>query len=110
MITNPRGQQEIHKYLRQKESQNLKTVQQNLTEGEALEIIRWADLPTTKLFGEYLKKFEATVNSKLDASDWDFPTGRGLCFLRNYLGILDRFVVRAKKNYKQIQDRKSKEG
>lgn len=114
MSTNPRGQHEIHKYIRKKEQDSLKAVQRNLTEGEAVGIIQWADLPETKKFEEFIAKFGAVVNKKLDANDWDFPTGRGLCFLRNYLGILDRYVERAKRSLKQIQDAKlrkqSKEG
>lgn len=114
MSSNPRGQHEIHKFFRRKEQESLKAVQRNLTEGEALGIIGWADLPETKKFEKFIAKFGANVNKVLDANDWDFETGRGLCFLRNYLGILDRYVERAKRSLKQIQDanlrKKSKEG
>ena len=113
MSINPRGQHEIHKYIRKKEQENLKLVQRNLTEGEAVGIINWADLPETKKFKKFITMQEAVVDKKLDANDWDFETGRGLCFLRSYLKILDRYVKQAEKSYKQIQDaklKKSKEG
>lgn len=113
MNSNPRGQHEIYKHIRKKEQDNLKIVQRNLTEGEAVGIINWADLPETKKFKKFITTQEAVVDKKLDANDWDFETGRGLCFLRSYLKILDRYVERAKKTHKQIQDgklRKSKEG
>lgn len=113
MSTNPRGQHEVHKYIRKKEQENTRLVQRNLTEGEAVGIINWADLPETKNFRKFITMQEAVVDKKLDANDWDFETGRGLCFLRNYLKILDRYVKQAQRSYKQIQDakaRKSKEG
>jgi|GEM_PF-3455282 len=114
MSTNPRGQHEIHRYTRKKEAESLKAVQQNLTETEVVGIIQWADLPETKKFRKFITTQEAVVDKKLRANDWDFETGRGLCFLLNYLGILDRYVGGAKRVHKKIQDinlrKQSKEG
>jgi len=113
MSSNPRGQHEIHKFTRNKEKESLKQAQRNLTEREAVGIKQWADLPETKRFKKFITLQEAVVDKKLNANDWDFETGRGLCFLRNYLKILDRYVAEAERVHKRIQDinqRKSKEG
>ena len=100
MSINPRGQHEIHRYIRNKEKDSLKEALQKLSESEALGIIQWADLPGTKKFRKFLALQETVVDKQLKANDWDFETGRGLCFLLIYLGLLDRFIGEAERVHK----------
>lgn len=105
---NPRNQAEAITYAHRKEREKFREFL--VAETELIEILSWAELPTTKKVVKAFTQFEERIWKKLKACQWTEAEGKGLVFLLNYAGLLQETIGDCKKTYQNLQVKKQKEG